>query len=64
MFPSWGWSVASGLLSTALGFMLAMQWPAASVWFIGLAVGIDLMLYGWALLMFAAATQKLAPSYS
>jgi uncharacterized membrane protein HdeD (DUF308 family) len=63
-FPSWGWSVASGLVSVALGVMLVMQWPIASLWFIGFAVGIDLMLYGWALLMFAAAVNKLSPSYS
>jgi len=63
-FPSWGWSVASGLVSVALGAMLAMQWPASGQWFIGLAVGIDLVLYGWALLMFAAAVRKLSPSYA
>ncbi len=63
-FPSWGWSVASGLVSIALGVMLAMQWPASSMWFIGFVVGLDLMLYGWALLMFAAAVNKLSPSYS
>ena len=63
-FPSWGWSVASGLVSVALGVMLAMQWPQSSTWFIGLAVGIDLVLYGWALLMLAAAIKKLSPSYS
>jgi uncharacterized membrane protein HdeD (DUF308 family) len=64
MFPSWGWSVASGLVSVALGVILAAQWPSSSVWFIGFAVGVDLILYGWALLMFAAAVQKLSPSYS
>jgi len=64
MFPSWGWSVASGLVSVALGVILAVQWPSSSVWFIGFAVGVDLILYGWALLMFAAAVQKLSPSYS
>ena len=63
-FPSWGWSVASGLVSVALGVMLVMQWPIASLWFIGFAVGLDLMLYGWALLMFASAVNKLSPSYS
>jgi len=63
-FPSWGWSVASGLVSVALGVMLVMQWPIASLWFIGFAVGIDLMLYGGALLMFASAVNKLSPSYS
>jgi uncharacterized membrane protein HdeD (DUF308 family) len=63
-FPSWGWSVASALVSIALGVMLAIQWLASSTWFIGFVVGLDLILYGWALLMFAAAIKKLSPSYS
>jgi len=61
-FPSWGWTVASGLLSVVLGVMLAMQYPTSSQWFIGFAVGLDLILYGWALLMFAAAVKTLLPS--
>ena len=63
-FPSWGWTVASGVVSVALGVMLAMQWPASGLWFIGFAVGLDLILYGWALLMFAAAVKKLSPSFA
>ena len=63
-FPSWGWSVASGLISVVLGVMLAMQWPASGTWFIGFAVGLDLILYGWALLMFAAAVKKLSASFA
>jgi uncharacterized membrane protein HdeD (DUF308 family) len=63
-FPSWGWSVVSGLVSVALGVMLAMQWPATGTWFIGFAVGLDLILYGWALLMFAAAVKKLSTSFA
>jgi uncharacterized membrane protein HdeD (DUF308 family) len=51
-------------VSVALGVMLAMQWPASSTWFIGFAVGLDLILYGSVLLMFAAAIKKLLPSYS
>jgi len=61
-FPSWGWSVASGLISVALGVVLAMQWPVSGVWFIGFAVGLDLILYGWALLMFASAVKQLSTS--
>jgi uncharacterized membrane protein HdeD (DUF308 family) len=63
-FPSWGWTVASGLVSVALGVMLAMQWPASGLWFIGFAVGLDLILYGWALLMFAAAVKNVSPNYT
>jgi len=61
-FPSWGWSVVSALISVALGVMLAYQWPQSSTWFIGFAVGLDLVVYGVALLMFAAALRKLSPS--
>jgi uncharacterized membrane protein HdeD (DUF308 family) len=63
-FPSWGWAVASGLVSVALGVMLAMQWPTSALWFIGFAVGIDLILFGWALLMFAAAVKKLSAAFA
>jgi uncharacterized membrane protein HdeD (DUF308 family) len=45
-FPSWGWSVASGLISVALGVMLALQWPTSGLWFIGFAVGIDMIFSG------------------
>jgi uncharacterized membrane protein HdeD (DUF308 family) len=34
------------------------------VWFIGCAVGIDLIRDGSAFLMFAAAVKKLSPLYS
>ena len=63
-FPSWGWSAASGLVSVTLGVLLAMQWPASGMWFIGFAVGFDLILYGWALLMFAAAVKDLSTLYA
>jgi uncharacterized membrane protein HdeD (DUF308 family) len=59
-FPSWGWTVASGVVSVVLGVLLAMQWPTSGSWFIGFAVGIDMILYGWALLMFAAAVKKVS----
>ena len=63
-FPSWGWSVASGVISVALGVMLAMQWPSSATWFIGFAVGLDLIVYGWALLMFAAAIKNVSNAFA
>ena len=56
-FPQWQWSAASGGLSMALGGLLAVQWPASGLWFVGLAIGLDLMWYGCALLMFAGSEQ-------
>ena len=57
-FPGWQWSVASGLASAALGVVVAMQRPTSGLWFIGVAVGLDLVSYGWALLMFAGAVRN------
>lgn len=54
-FPTWGWTVFAGICSVVLGFMLLIYWPTASTFFIGLAIGIDLMLDGGALVGFAAA---------
>jgi len=63
-FPSWGWSVFSAIISIVLGVLLVTQWRTASTWFIGFAVGVDLIFYGWALLMFAAAIKKLLPAHA
>jgi len=58
-FPRWGWMVFAGICSVALGFMLLTHWPSASTFFVGLAIGIDLVLDGSALIGFAAAIHSL-----
>jgi uncharacterized membrane protein HdeD (DUF308 family) len=54
-FPRWGWSIFSGLVSTALGIMLIAQMPISSIWFIGFAIGVDLIVDGSSLIAFATA---------
>ena len=54
-FPRWGWTVFSGAVAVILGFTLLRNWPASSTFFIGLAIGIDLILDGSALVGFAGA---------
>jgi uncharacterized membrane protein HdeD (DUF308 family) len=58
-FPRWGWTVFSGVVSAVLGVSLLIAWPTASTYFVGLAIGIDLVLDGAALLGFAAAIHSL-----
>ena len=53
-FPTWGWMVFSGMVSIVLGIFLLTTWPAASTFFVGLAIGIDLIFDGAALVGFAA----------
>src|SRR6266852_5222762 len=59
-FPRWGWTAFAGLVSFALGVYLLTTWPTASTYFIGLAIGIDLILDGGALIGFAGAIHSLA----
>ena len=59
-FPRWGWAVASGLISVALGVTLLVQFPASSLWFIGLAVGVDLIFEGTSLVALGSALHGIA----
>jgi len=57
--PRWGWSVFSGIVSLALGIMLLAQMPVSSVWFIGFAIGVDLICDGASLIGLATALHSL-----
>jgi len=57
-FPQWGWAVFSGLLSVVSGIVLIIQMPAASVWFIGFAIGVDLIFDGAAITSFATVLHR------
>ena len=58
-FPRWGWTVFAGLVSVGLGIFLLTSWPAASTYFVGIAIGTDLIFDGAALLGFAGAIHSL-----
>jgi len=58
-FPRWGWSVFSGIASLGLGIMLLAQLPVSSVWFIGFAIGLDLIFDGASLIGFATSVHSL-----
>jgi uncharacterized membrane protein HdeD (DUF308 family) len=58
-FPRWGWAVFSGVVSIVLGFMLLAQMPISGIWFIGFAIGADLMFDGIAMTGFATAIHNL-----
>jgi uncharacterized membrane protein HdeD (DUF308 family) len=58
-FPRWGWTAASGTVAIVLGFTLLGNWTASSTFFVGAAIGVDLILDGIALLAFANAVRGL-----
>lgn len=45
-FTTWGWELASGVIELVLGLLIWAQWPASSLWTIGLFVGIALIFSG------------------
>ena len=67
-FPHWGWVLIGGIINLTLGIMIWMQWPEASLWVIGLFIGIDLIFTGWTWVMLALSVRKLGlpgtPSHS
>ena len=60
-FPYWGWSLFSGVVSVALGALLIRGWPTISLWFLGLYIGIDLVIHGFAWCMFALRIRAIEP---
>jgi uncharacterized membrane protein HdeD (DUF308 family) len=61
-FPRWGWTAFAGVVSAVLGISLLVAWPTASTYFVGMAIGIDLVLDGGALLGFCGRHSQLASS--
>ncbi len=58
-FHHWIWVLLNGVISLLLGVMIWSQWPVSGLWVIGLFIGIDLIFYGWSLIMLAMAVRSI-----
>ena len=54
----WGWVAFSGLITLFLGAMILLQWPAASVWVLGMFLGIDMLFAGSSWLAMGLALRR------
>lgn len=54
----WSWLLFSSLVTLATGILIAIGWPANSVWILGLLLGFDLLFQGWSLLLAGFALRK------
>src|SRR6188768_882974 len=50
-FHDWGWVLLNGIITLLLGLIINRQLPEASLWVIGLFVGIEMIFNGWAWIM-------------
>jgi uncharacterized membrane protein HdeD (DUF308 family) len=58
-FPHWGWAAFDGGITLLLGFLVWAGWPWSAVWFLGMSVGISLLLRGWSYVMLALAIRSI-----
>ena len=58
-FPNWGWAAFDGAVTLGLGLLVWLEWPFSGLWFLGLAVGISLLLRGWSYVMLSLAIRRL-----
>lgn len=49
--PHRGWTILDGAVAALLGILLWIHWPTSGLWFIGFAIGIELIFRGWAWIM-------------
>jgi len=57
------WPILNGVISILLGILLFVHWPVSGLWFIGLAIRIELIFRGWAWVMIAFDLRsRLAPT--
>jgi uncharacterized membrane protein HdeD (DUF308 family) len=57
---SWGWVLASGIVDLILAAIIMYGWPGTAAWVIGLLVGVNLFMYGLALIMTAIASRSVS----
>jgi len=58
-FPNWGWALVSGIVAFVLGVMLLSGWQNMTLWFLGFAVGIELILHGVSWMAFSLGLHRL-----
>lgn len=49
--PGWQWIALSGAITLLIGLLIAVGWPANSLWVLGLLLALDLLFEGWALML-------------
>ena len=54
----WGWAMFDGIVGILLGILVLVFLPGASVWLIGLLLGIKLIFAGWDLIFLSMALKK------
>ena len=52
-FHNWKWAGLGGVITAGLGLVIWNHWPVSGLWVIGASLGIEMLLSGVAMIMFA-----------
>jgi len=58
---AWGWMLLSGIVDIVLAGIIMTGLPGTAVWVLGLLVGINLLMMGFAITMVALAVRRSLP---
>jgi len=50
-YANWGWLLFSGLLALAMAAIIYFGWPGTAMWVLGLLVGINMLFFGYSLII-------------
>jgi uncharacterized membrane protein HdeD (DUF308 family) len=50
----------NGFVTLFLGILVFAQWPASSLWLLGVMVGTDMLLAGWTMVLAGATVHRAA----
>lgn len=54
----WGWLLFSGILAIFLAAIIWSGWPGTALWVLGLIVGINMIFFGWSLILLALGARS------
>lgn len=57
-FASWGWVLFSGILSVIIALIVFSGWPYSAMWFIGILMGVYLIINGLAFIMISVKAHQ------
>jgi len=58
-FHDWGWVLLNGAITLFLGLIINRQLPEASLWVIGLFIGLEMIFNGWAWVMLSLGLRRI-----
>jgi uncharacterized membrane protein HdeD (DUF308 family) len=58
-FPHWGWTLLNGVITLLCGVVIYRHFHEASLWVIGVLVGVDLLFQGWSWIALSIAVRNI-----